>query len=295
MELSQLEAFEAVAEEGSFTKAANVLCVTQPAVTRQIAALESELRTRLFDRMGRTVQLTSSGEMLRGYTSQILRLLREAKEAVAQVELGGMGRLSVGASSTSAAYILPTHLRRFRELFPDLELRVHTGTSSHIEEMVLAGSIDVGIVTGLRGRSGLVELHLGQYETVVVVYPDHPLAHRPKQGFVQIGEVAAYPLILMEEGTNLRTYVDGLLAEEREGVKVTMELDSVEAIKKMIEARLGISLLPRVSVEFEVQNSRLIALPLENIQKTERQIVAIYRHNKYLTPPTQTFLELLKA
>src|SRR5437763_6287769 len=107
MELYQLEAFEAVVAQGSFTRAAEALFVTQPAVTRQIAALEAELRTRLFDRLGRTVRLTVAGEALHRYAEQIIRLSREAHDAVADIEAGDAGRLAVGASSTLATYVLP--------------------------------------------------------------------------------------------------------------------------------------------------------------------------------------------
>src|SRR5579872_5806481 len=115
MELHQLEAFEAVALNRSFTRAADELCLTQPAVTRQIAALERELKTRLFDRLGRSVQLTTSGEALHRYSAEVLRLTREAERAVADVATGAAGRLAVGANSTTATYLLPPLLRRFRE------------------------------------------------------------------------------------------------------------------------------------------------------------------------------------
>jgi DNA-binding transcriptional LysR family regulator len=300
MELHELEAFEAVAMQRSFTRAAEALYLTQPAVTRKIAALEAELRTRLFERLGRTVQLTSSGETLHRYAGEILRLAREAERAVSDVASGQAGRLAVGASSTTATYILPPLLRRFREAYPGVELSVHTGISAQVAEMVIANVVDVGVVTGFREQAGLVGIPLAEYKTGVVVYPGHPLASRAATGEAQetavtAAELAGSPLILMEEGTNLRTYVDRLLSAAGVEERVTMELDNVEAIKKMIEARLGISLLPLVSVETEVAAGRLVMLPLADVPNAHRRIAAIHRQDKYLSTALKAFLALLKG
>lgn len=294
MELHELEAFEAVCRYRSFTQAADSLFLTQPAVTRQIASLESKLRTRLFERLGRTVQLTAGGEALHRYATEILRLAGEAERAVSDVAIGAAGRLAVGASSTTAAYVLPQILRRFREDWPGVELSIHTGASAQIVDMVVSGAVDVGVVTGFRERAGLIEISLAEYATGVVVYPEHSLAKR-KGLPVHAEELAGSPLILMEEGTNLRTYVDRLLSAAGVQEQVTMELDNVEAIKKMIEARLGISLLPLVTVEAEVEAGRLAALPLADVPNAHRRITAIYRQDKYLSISLKAFLQLLQG
>lgn len=299
MELRQLETFARVAQLHSFTRAAEELALTQPAVTRQIAALERELHTRLLERMGRRVQLTAAGEALYAYAVQMLRLAREAERAVADVAMGLAGRLAVGASSTTATYLLPPLLRRFREAYPGVELSVHTGVSAQVAEMVLANEVDIGVVTGLREPSGLVEIPLAEFATGVVVYPEHPLAARAlasggAQSGIRAAELAGSPLILMEEGTNLRTYVDRLLSAAGVEERVTMELDNVEAIKKMIEARLGISLLPLLSVGAEVTAGRLVALSLADVPGAHRRIAAIHRPDKYLSAALNAFLALLK-
>lgn len=332
MELRQLETFAKVAELRNFTRAAEELSLTQPAVTRQIAGLERELRTRLLERMGRRVALTAAGEALYRYAMEILRLSREAERAVADVATGAAGRLAVGANSTTATYILPPLLRRFREAHPGVELSVHTGVSAQVVEMVVANAVDVGIVTGVREQAGLTVLPLAEQATGVVVYPGHPLAEEGnwetgklgnEEGIGKLGnqemnttgnhpisqfpnslisssravraeELAGSPLILMEEGTNLRTYVDRLLSAAGVEERVTMELDNVEAIKKMIEARLGISLLPLVSVQAEVEAGRLVALPLADVPGAHRRLAAIHRQDKYLSSTLKAFLSLLK-
>jgi len=291
MELYQLEAFEAVIAHGGFTRAAEALHLTQPAVTRQIAALEAELHTRLFDRMGRTVRMTESGEGLHRYAEQIVRLAREAKLSVAEIESGEAGRLAVGASSTLATYVLPSLLRSFRSSYPAIEISVHTGVSAEVIELVRSNDVDVGLVTAEAAGPVFVSTSLGDYGTCVVVPPSHPLAGRQS---ISAAELAGSPLILMESGTNLRTYVDRLLNAAGVEEQVTMELDNVEAIKRMIEAELGISLLPQVSIQAEVATGRLAALSLTDIPQAHRQIRLIYRADKYVNAGMGAFMELMR-
>lgn len=292
MELHQLEAFEAVVLHRSFTRAAEALFLTQPAVTRQIAALEKELRTPLFDRLGRTVRLTAAGEALHRYAEQIVRLSREARDAVSDIAAGAAGRLEVGASSTLATYVLPPLLRRFRETNARIEIAISTGISARVVEMVREGRCDIGLVTTDAAADDRL-LHmmvLADYETCTVVPPGHPLAGRSD---VRATDLEGIPLILMETGTNLRTYVDRLLSSAGVAEQVAMELDNVEAIKRMIEADLGISLLPRVSVQAEVAAGRLLALPLEGVPRGHRRIALAHRRDKYLSAALRAFIALL--
>jgi DNA-binding transcriptional LysR family regulator len=292
MELRQLEAFEAIVAHRNFTRAAEALHLTQPAVTRQIAALEAELRTRLFDRLGRAVQMTAAGEALHRYAEEIVRLAQEARHAVTDIGAGVAGRLAVGASNTLATYVLPLLLRRFRETYPRVEIAVHTGISAQVLEMVRANVADIGLVTGEVTDPLLSAAVLADYETCVVVPPSHPLASKKA---VCAAELTGSPLILMEAGTNLRTYVDRLLNAAGVEEQITMEMDNVEAIKRMIEAELGISMLPEVSVSAEVAAGRLVALKLTGVPGANRRIALAHRHDKYLTTTLQAFIRLLKT
>jgi DNA-binding transcriptional LysR family regulator len=255
-------------------------------VTRQIAALEAELKTRLFDRLGRAVRMTTSGEALHRYAEAMVRMEREARQAVADVRTGEAGRLTVGASNTLATYVLPDVLRRFRSKYPGVEIAVHTGVSAQVLEMVRANEVDVGLVTANITDPLLTMRALGDFETAVVVPPQHPFAGRKS---VTAGELADHPLILMEAGTSLRTYVDRLLSAAGVEEQVSMELDNVEAIKRMIEAGLGISLLPQVAVSAEVEAGRLAALDLADVPQSHRRIRLVYRRDKYLTTAIRAF------
>jgi DNA-binding transcriptional LysR family regulator len=156
--------------------------------------------------------------------------------------------------------------------------------------------VDLGIVTEPGAEAGLVEIPLADQETVLVVYPEHPLAEEgaPRRA-ATAAQIASSPLIRMEEGTNLRTYTDGLLSAGGVREQVTLELDNIEAIKKMIEAGLGISLLPLLAVQAEVEAGRLVALPLADVPGARRRLVAVYRRDKYLSASLRAFVELLQS
>lgn len=294
MELRQLETFARLVEVKTFTRAAEELSLTQPAVTRQIGALEGELRTRLLDRLGRRVAPTAAGEALYRYAVDIVRLADEARRAVEDVAAGVSGRLSVGASGTASTYLLPAIIRRFTQNFPAVEMSVHTAPSASIAQMVRENAVDLGVVMNFTAREGIRAVTVARYESVLVAHPDHPFAREFGSGPLPASRLAEGDFILMQAGANLRAYVDELLGNAGARPRVVMELDHVEAIKKMIEAGLGVSILPNLAVEEEVSSGRLVALPITGAGETRRPISAIYREDKYLSAALKEFVALLK-
>jgi DNA-binding transcriptional LysR family regulator len=205
MEFSQIETFLAVARTQNFTRAAEALFLTQPAVTRQVAALEAELKTRLFDRLGRGARLTTSGEIFLPYAERLVQLAQESKRAVLEVEAGVVGRLQIGASSTLATYVLPPLLKAFREAYPSVEIAIHTGVSARVREFVDKGSVDVGLVTTDVGSEAMRDTHLWsepltRFTTCVVVPPSHPLIGLPAP--LSVVALSDWPLVLMEYGAD---------------------------------------------------------------------------------------------
>jgi len=293
LELRNLETFVSIVNLGSFTKAADSLSITQPAATRQVAALEQELRTRLLERLGRRVEVTDAGKVLFAYATDILRLAEEASRSVTEIAGGTSGRIALGASSTTATYLLPPLLRQYRELHPAIEVSVRTGPSRRVAEMVADNSVDLGIVMESRDVAGLSVVKLADYANVVVVYPDHPLIGEHLTGGIAVSALSGAQVVLMQPGTTLRSWVNRLLAGAQVGVDVIMELDSVEAIKAMVEARLGISILPLVAVREEIQTGRLRALALSGRQAEHEQIAFIHREDKFLTTAMRSLMELL--
>lgn len=290
MELRNLETFARIASLGSFTKAADDLAITQPAATRQIAALEMELRTRLFDRLGRHVELTAAGRLLYRHAVDILRIADEAQRAIGEIASGAAGRISIGASSTAATYLLAPLLRRYRVAHPAVEVSVRTGASRRVADMVSHNEVDIGIVMETPDDEALRVIDLAQYASVVVVAPGEPFALR--EDSVTIEDLAGTELVLMQPGTSMRAMADRILAGVRVGV--SMELDNVEAIKKMVEARLGMSILPLVAVRDEVEAGRLVALEIRPVVASTQKIVAIHRRDKYLTAAIRDVIALLR-
>lgn len=294
MELRQLETFARIVAEGSFTRAADSLAITQPAATRQIGALERELRTTLFDRLGRRVALTAAGQELHRYATQILRLAAEAKATVADVAAGKSGRLSVGASSTAATYLLPGILSRYRSLYPGVELSVRTGPSPYITERVAAGDVDLGVVMDLTPHPDLVAIELAHYANVLVAAPSHPLAAGALGPIDARSALSGAAMIVMQAGASLRGYSDRLMADHGVQARITIEVDSVETIKKMVAENLGVAILPRLAIEGEVASGKLVALDVAGVTDAAEPIGIIHRDDKYLTSSMKAFIDVMR-
>jgi DNA-binding transcriptional LysR family regulator len=294
MELRQIEAFLAVVDQGGFTRAARRLHLTQPAITRQVAALERLLGADLFDRTGRGVRLTVSGEAFLGPARRLIQTADEARDAVAQIASGQGGRLTVGASSTLATYILPPVLATYRLQHPSIDLSLRTGTAARMRALALSGEVDLALVTtegaGGAEHPALEFRALGPYETCLALPTGHPAA---MQTHMTAALVAAEPLLVMEPGTNLRAFTDRVLAAADVVPPRLIELDSVETIKRMVEAGLGLALLPAVAVQSEVADGRLALLTLAGIPIADRGIAVTYRRDRYLAGATRAFLALL--
>lgn len=291
MDIYQLEAFEAVVTHGSFTRAAADLHLTQPAVTRQIAALEASLRTRLFERLGRGVRLTSSGEALHRQAAAIVRLVAAAREEMADIEAGRAGHVAIGASTTLATYVLPVALGAFRRAHGRVVISVHTGLSAEVVEMVRSGQSDLGLVTTETADRVLTQVVLGPYETRAVVPAGHPMAAHREVG---VEELARWPMLLMETGTSLRAFVDRLMSSAGVEEQVSVEIDNVEAIKRMVEAGIGISFLPEVAVREEVRAGRLVAIAIAGVRQAHRRIVLARRRDRALAPAARAFAILIE-
>ena len=295
MELRQLAALVSVAREGSFTRAADQLSLTQSAVTRQIAALEVETHSRLFDRLGRSIVLTSAGQLLLKYAQEMLRLDSEALHALEDVRSGAGGKLAVGSSSTAAAYLLPPLLQQYRRERPGVDLSVLTGPSTRVAEMTSNNEVDVGLLMDEPTASGLKSIKVAEYTIALIVYADHPLIRAAEQRkALELDEFADLPLILMQSGASLRRSVDQLLGQSRQGQNISMELDNVEAIKKMIEAHLGVSLLPIMAVKDEISAGALVALPINSPKPSKPSIVIVHREDKYVSGAMHAFIDLIR-
>lgn len=253
MDFRQLEMFQAVAEHGTFTRAAGQLHVSQSAVSRQVKLLEDELGQALLHRGARAVRLTQAGEVLLKTANRVRRELQDAVWQLSQRKQLGGGSLRLGGGMTVCLYILPRLLKKFRRLYAGVELQVTSGTSEAILKLVRQHEVDLGLLTLPIVARDLEVVPVLKEEMVVVTAPRHPLS-RLRQ--VDARALGRFPLILYESGSNTRKVIDQFFAEEQVPPRVAMETENVEIIKAMVESGLGITLIPFAAIAKDVRQRR---------------------------------------
>ena len=291
MDFERLNAFRAVAEEGSFSRAARKVYKTQPAVSQAIRALEDELGERLFLRLGRGVELTQAGRVLLEHTRQAFSALQRGRARIEALKELKTGLLTIGASDTTACYILPAALREFHARYPGIEIVISNRTSPVTLRHVLARQVDLGIVTLPVSDDGVVVLELIVREDVVICSPRAALAGRKR---LRVRELAGHPLLLLDRGASTRSFIDRRLREAGVTPHVAMELGSIEVIKRMVELDFGISIVPRVAVAAEVARGDLREIQIFPA-KEARRLGAIHHRKGGLSPAAAEFLKLLAS
>jgi DNA-binding transcriptional LysR family regulator len=253
MDVRQLEMFRAVAEEGGFTRAAQRLRVSQSAVSRQVKLLEDELGGQLLHRSGKGVTVTAQGELLLRAANRIHRDLQDVAWQISETQKLQRGMLSLGGGMTVCMHVLPRLLKKFRTLYPDVELRVTSGTSEAILRLVRNHQVDLGLLTLPVVAADLTVHPVLREEMVVVTAPRHPLT---RQRTVDTRSLGRYPLILFERGSNTRKVLDEFFLEEEVPADVAMETENVEIIKAMVASGLGVSLIPYAAIARDMRAGR---------------------------------------
>ena len=273
----------------SFSRAAEKLFRTQPAISAQVRLLEQECGEKLFDRSGKKVRLTPAGEILQGYAERLLALQKEALQAIAELNQTPRGKLSIGANEATCLYVLPKTFARFKQLYPLVQISIYRNFSHKILQKVQEGQVEVGIVTLPHTGTGMEVIRVFRDEVQVVTPKNHPLA---KSRTVTVEQVSHYPLILPKTG-HTRVVIDRLFREYRDHVQISMELASVEMIKKFVGAGLGISLISRTYCQPEVAAGVLKLIPLDG-EKLHRELGLIYRRDRYLSLPAKVFINVVR-
>jgi DNA-binding transcriptional LysR family regulator len=282
MLLSQVEGFVEVARQGTLSRAAEGLFVTQPALTARLQSLEAELGAPLFRRTRRGMELTEAGRAFLPYAERALTALREGGELVGELGRGIAGELVIGAAPGVGTYVLPQLLVRFTEHNPNVRLVVRTGHSEEVLGMVLRNEVDVGLVREL--RHPLVESRpLYEDELILVVEPGHPFA---KTGRIPLEAIAGERLILFDRTSSYYDLTNALFREAGVAPRGIMELDNIDAAKQMVEQGLGVALLPGTAVSAELESGTLSAVTIEGGRTIRRRMVAIRRQDA--GPPSGT-------
>ncbi|WP_455234358.1 selenium metabolism-associated LysR family transcriptional regulator [Thiogranum longum] len=275
----RLQVFHTVARLLSFTKAAETLHMTQPAVTFQVRQLEEHFNTRLFDRTHNRISLTDAGQRVYEYADRIFELYSELEHAVREMTGDISGVLMIGASTTIAEYMLPALLGDFKKKYPDVNVQLKVSNSDGIVHMVENNVIDLGVVESPVLNKNLVVEVCRIDQLVAVVSPQHPLADREA---VLMKDLLEYPYICREEGSGTREVISEYMNElgiNSNQVHLSMELGSPEAIKGAVEAGMGVSIMSLATVQKELKLGTLVALTLD--PALERPFSFVHQKQKF--------------
>lgn len=289
MEIAQLEAFLEASKRGSFRRAAEGLYVTQPALSARIHALEQEMGGILFHRMGRGVRLTEMGKAFLPFAERALDQLKQGEEAVvaARQALGGV--LTIASARTIGTYSLPTMLDRFRAKFPAIKLHIKVGRSSDVLNMVVDEEAHVGLARELH-HPDILAMPIYEEEIVLVAHPKHPFAMKGK---ASIYEIAKEPLILYDPGSAYFVLIQEVCQEAGIVPRVEMNLDSIEATKRMVEIGFGVSFLPLGAIERELRQKSLVHITLTGAHRVVLPTCVLIRRAQHYSPATMAFLRVL--
>ncbi len=288
----RLQVFHTVARLLSFTKAAETLHMTQPAVTFQVRQLEEHFNTRLFDRTHNRISLTEAGRCVYQYADRIFDLYGQMENAVRELTGEISGTLLIGASTTIAEYMLPALLGDFRLKYPDVDVQLKVSNTEGIVTMVENNDIDLGVVEAPVMNKNLAVATCRMDQLVAIVPPSHPLAGQPR---VAVHELLKYPYICREEGSGTREVISEYLQRcgvDLGEVHVCMELGSPESIKGAVEAGMGVSIVSRATIHKELRLGTLEALQLEPL--LERPFSFVHQKQKFRHRAMDELLEFAR-
>ncbi|HEY2492632.1 MAG TPA: selenium metabolism-associated LysR family transcriptional regulator [Paenibacillus sp.] len=293
MNFHQLHIFHTVAERGSFSSAAQVLHMSQPAVTMQVQALEEYFGTKLLNRSTKRIELSDAGRALLPYAKRSIELVHEADVAMSSFTFMLQGRLQLGASLTIGEYVLPRILGPFGQQFPHINIMMKVMNTTQIIEEITKHQLNFGLIEAPIEHPDMVIDVVMQDELKLIVPSLHPLAEYEE---VDLEMVLEYPFILRERGSGTRQVMEDQLLSKgypAENLHTVMELGSTGAVKSAVEAGLGITMLSPSSVKHE---TALGLVKIINIRDVEfkRQFYAIHLKSTVLPIPAVTFLTFLQ-
>ncbi len=289
MNFHHLEVYYVVAKRLSYSRAAEELYISQPAVSRHVQSLEKNLGAKLLGQRGNRVYLTDAGRIVFDYAQKVFALTEEAKRALSELEGLERGYLRLGASSTPGAYLLPQVLAFFRERYPGVEVSLTIGNSQQIEEQVLRNELDLGVV----GARFLPELHVQPYvrdTLVLIVPPGHHFTHRE---VISPQELEREPFIVRETGSGTRRILEEELARLGLTPRRPLELCGCEAVKRAVAAGMGIAFVSGYSVTLEIASGILRIVTIPEL-RLERELSIVSHKDVRPSAAALAFLALLR-
>lgn len=291
MEIDQIETFLAVGTYGGFHRAAAALRVSQPAVSARIRALEDSLGVKLFTRAGATLVISPAGKALRPHAEQLLRDVAKARQAVHELQPSSGGTLSIAAALSVCTYFLPDVMKDYQATNPKVMVSLRSGTSAQVLKMVLDGEVEIGVARSLN-HPEVETMTLRDDPLILVGHPKHPATHRRN---VLLQDVETMPLIFFDRGSSDWTLTQSLFRRAGQLPNTVLEVETIEAAKRMVERKLGLSFLPQIAVIHELQKGKLAAVTITDAETLHRTLDVIYPRHRALTREAQKLLQLLQT
>jgi DNA-binding transcriptional LysR family regulator len=287
MELYSLHVFLTVATEKSFSRAAEKLLRTQPAVSLALQRLEQELGEKLIDRSGKDLILTDAGRTVLEFARRFESLQQEMDNSLAELRDNSAGRLIIGANESTILYLLP-RIEEYREMYPKVKVQVRRSFSSKIPNELLDGNLELGVISFDPGDERLKSKVVYTDALSLVVSPRHRLAHRKT---ISITELATETFIAHNVLSPYREVVIREFQAHRVPLRMDVEMPTVETIRKMVQNNAGVAFLPRMCVEQEIEQGVLCEVRVKEIH-VERKIRLVYPTRRALSHAGRAFLEL---
>ena len=290
MELTQLEFFITVVEEGSFSKAAERVYRTQPAVSIAIRRLEEEIGAPLFERSQKTPTLTEAGELVYDYAQRILALRDQARETVAELRSLQRGRVRIGANESTSLYLLPHLILDYRAQHPNVKVEIFRQVSERLPREVLDRNVDFALLAFEPVDSDLESFPILQDELVLIMHPEHPLAQRES---VKVEELGKESFLAHNVKTASRYKVMETFAQHHTPLNISLELATVETIKRFVQLKIGVAFVPRMCVREELDRGTLITIPVQDLTYF-RTLWVTHRRLMTFSHAAAAFLEVLR-
>lgn len=287
MEFSRLNAFYQVAITGSFSNAAEALFISQPALSRQVAALEKELDLQLFTRQNRKVFLTDAGRRFLVYVEKIIDLNNRAKKEMKELNNLTTGQLTLGASTTIANYLLPSILSLYQKKHPGINIYLNVGNSTQIEETIYEGKVDIGLIAGKVNLNGLYQEEFYEDELYLVVPQNHNLIETTNITSQILNQET---FLCREKGSDTQQLLDNLMTNFNISPRKLI-LGDTEAIKRGVINNMGVAFLSKYTFEYEYQLGLLI--PIKKVA-LKRSFLISYPKSTRLSPAALAFWSLIK-
>jgi DNA-binding transcriptional LysR family regulator len=291
MEIDQIETFLAVVTYGGFHRAAVALRVSQPAVSARVRALEDSLGVKLFSRVHGGLSVSPAGKALRPHAEQLLRDVARARQAIHEMQPTVGGALRIAAALSVCTYFLPDVIKDYQAANPKVMVSLRSGTSLQVLKMVLDGEAEIGVARSLN-HPEVETMTLRDDPLILVGHPNHPAA---RQRRVRLEDVESMPLIFFDRGSSDWTLSQGLFRRAGQLPNTVLEVETIEAAKRMVERKLGLSFLPQIAVSRELHRGKLVAVEIADVEPLRRNLDVIYPRHRALTREAQALLQLLQT